>query len=131
VALAALCLVGQLFSFAHLGLVRHVTCPEHGELVHADGDALDAAAGAARSQRSQLSEDALPSYGDVPSLPSGHGHDHCLVTTLRRDHLAHQPSHAAVVAQPEQSIASHAGGDEPSAAFALFRLAPKNSPPVA
>jgi hypothetical protein len=124
VALAALCLLAQLASFAHLGLVRHVTCPEHGELVHADADAP---AGSVWQERSQS---ALPSYGAVPTETSAHGHDHCLCTTVRRERWAPQQAHLGFIAQSERRIVSHAGDLQPGASFPLFMLAPKNSPPA-
>jgi hypothetical protein len=127
VALAALCLVGQLSSLAHMAVVRHVACSEHGELVHADEGRT---AGPARHTASE-SDSALPRLAPVPTPPSAHGHDHCLVTTLRRERgVLPQQSHLAGVAPAEQRLVGDGRDVPPVASFALFRLAPKNSPPV-
>jgi hypothetical protein len=121
VALAAICLVGQLSSVAHQVQVAHVTCPEHGELVHAEAGAPGQPA---------ASESALPSYAAVPAPPPAHDHDHCLVADFRRAACVVLESDSGFVAQDEWRTDGPARDVSRVATLALFRLAPKTSPPV-
>jgi hypothetical protein len=121
VALAAICLGGQLSSVAHLVQVGHVTCAEHGELVHAEAGGAEPA---------PASDSALPAYAPVSAPPPAHGHEHCLVAGLRRDFCVIHDSAPAAVAPDERPIAGPEVDATRVAPFALFRLAPKNSPPV-
>jgi hypothetical protein len=124
VALAALCVVGQLSSVAHLVQVGHVTCAEHGELVHAEERAPEPAASNAASDA------ALPAVAPVSAPPPAHGHEHCLVAGLRRDFCVTQTSAPAAVAADERQVVAPEQAAARIAPIALFRLAPKNSPPV-
>ena len=124
VALAVVCLAGQLSSVAHLVQVGHVTCAEHGELVHAEESAPDI------GRPTPASDATLPSYAPESAAPPAHGHDHCLVAGLRRDVCLVQESGPASVAQDEGRTVTPACDVARGASFALFRLAPKNSPPV-
>jgi hypothetical protein len=120
--LAVLALAGQLGSFAHLVLVQHVSCADHGELIEvAPQNAIVAA-------RTELSGPAVRASATSDPL---HGHDHCTLSPLRRDHLHRigQSSHALA---PLESASPPAHGRIVVTApkLALFLLAPKNSPPV-
>jgi uncharacterized Zn-binding protein involved in type VI secretion len=121
--LAVVALVGQLASFAHLVLVRHVTCAEHGELVEIG---RDHSTPAVRSHRL-----AVATVGDA-SATETHGHEHCLLAPMRRDRLVAGAPVAFDVARldahrtidPERDVAVFQS-------VAVIVFAPKNSPPVA
>ena len=126
---ALCCLVGQLSGLAHMLLVQHVTCPEHGELVHsgavAHTDVTDLAA----------VSDATPATGLVSSgdataeEPAGHGHDHCLAAAHGRGHVGLGGAAAGALA-PSPALAGLPTDAAPHLAHdALYRLAPKTSPP--
>lgn len=115
-ALALTLLGGQAISVAHFTLVRHATCLDHGLVTHADHahSARSAAAGWAEGERDP-----------------DHGHDHCQILALRRDGAG------ALSALPAPSAGSPPSAAAPSAAIhrpatdALWRVAPKQSPPSA
>ena len=122
--LALLCLTTQLSIFAHLALVPHATCLEHGELV-------DAASLPPLPLTAASDEDSA-----IAALPlatvTAHAHDHCILSALRR-----LPAQLQREAEPNQARAC----SEPSAPprvdqllpqiIALLDLAPKSSPPAA
>jgi hypothetical protein len=115
---AAALLVGQLSMVAHLLIVEHRQCPEHGELVHAAPAHGDADA--------PRHTDAL----EASEAGSGHSHTHCLCVVSRRE--------AAISATAAVDTAAPVG---PAGAIAVdistpvpckrWILAPKNSPPRA
>jgi hypothetical protein len=123
-AVAWLCLGTQLSAVTHFLIVEHVQCAEHGELIHA------------HEQHHEGDESA---YRDAPPAsqhftPSGkaddHGHDHCLVSSERRE--------SAVPASAPATLAStsvHAAFFPQSFAELVFvervyAFAPKTSPPA-
>lgn len=118
-----LCLVAQLLGLAHLVVVEHERCPEHGELIHGDGRAADTVAAPAPSTATTTAR-VLPGQSDEP-----HGdHDHCLSATERRDLRLSRVDVAAMIS-PAQSDALPRSATTPVAARALYRSAPKTSPP--
>jgi hypothetical protein len=121
-ALSVLCLVGQLASFAHV-LARHVTCVEHGEVIHPD---------ARRVQASAPGNDALDRPGLYRASPidrSAHGHDHCLISSHRRERLTLDALRASTPIDPLPVRFGFEREAEAARGVALFFLAPKNSPP--
>lgn len=121
VALVALVLGGsELGSAGHAALVRHALCAEHGEPVHA-GSSVTAAGIVTVTDSVVPSESAKASPDE---------HDHCKIL-----------AGASRIAPSERSLAiplslcvdaGLAAGEavvDPS--VAVFRLAPKTSPPVA
>ena len=116
-ALAALAtlLSTQAAALIDVATFQHVTCPEHGELIHTDDPAA-----------------AVASYGaGITEAPSdaGHDHEHCPVTALGRDQAVAADETArhtfftfALISVPGRALASHAP-------LALLGLAPKASPP--
>jgi hypothetical protein len=124
---ALLCLAAQVLGFAHLALVRHTTCLEHAEIVHAPA-ATPAQAAAARARA------GLTVRGD-PGEAEGEGHDddHCLIVASRRRDLASLGSHAltAIDEQPDAVAPVRAVHEEPAPPVPLLFLAPKSSPPSA
>ena len=121
-ALAVVALAGQLSSFAHLVLVRHVTCAEHGDLIEV---------GRERAITTTVSRQAVTAVG-AASAEETHGHEHCLIAPMRRDRLAlgsgavhdsaHIDAYGTIGVARAQAIAP---------AIAVIVLAPKNSPPLA
>jgi hypothetical protein len=116
-----------MLSFGHLVFVRHVTCPEHGDLMdsgHAH-EALSAPAGVAEASVS------LPAVASA-LLQAESGHDHCLVCTTTRERFVLLPlkgTRAESVALPVAFIATVAAS--PFSPVAVIVLSPKNSPPAA
>jgi hypothetical protein len=114
----------QLSSFAHLLLVRHALCPEHGELIHA-------------SERPTLhtrSEQGLATaaLARESGAQSALDHQHCPLALQSRERvalLAHAASVFLPLASPQLALRSQLLPD--ASMRELFRLAPKGSPPAA
>lgn len=119
---AALALCSQLFALAHLWLVPHTRCAEHGETVHDDH--------AAEAPRVHAPERAdLSASPAAPDGATDDGHDHCQLLTDRRAVTAER---SVVVAR----ACSFAGTtfqlvEHTAPGRALYRIAPKVSPPAA
>ena len=123
-AAALLCLLAQFSSILHMALVEHVRCAEHGELVHAHGDQHHDH-GAVRDRQSSAVSAISSSSSD-----NGHGHDHCLVWTERRD-----PVLAPLTVTGTVDLVSGDALLAPSRGASVYglrvySLAPKTSPPV-
>jgi hypothetical protein len=126
-ALTVLCLAGQLGSFAHV-LARHVTCVEHGEVIHPD-DARRVQTTAAGSDN--LARADVRTYRASPIDRAIHGHDHCLISSHRRERLTLDALPHSTPIDPPLPVRFGVERDaEPASGVALFLLAPKNSPPV-
>jgi hypothetical protein len=124
--LALFALVGQLSSSAHLLLVRHAVCPEHGELIHA------ASGEPRRSEHAKAPDGKLAlvqASADGDEFADAHGH--CPIATHRRERGV--PSAAAARIEAADSVrALYIPTQQQAFAFggALLLLAPKNSPPT-
>lgn len=122
--------IGQLGAFLHASSA-HERCAEHGELVHGDGD--DQAEGAARGLAVWLAEQSRTGGGDeVRGLPeaAGHEHDHCLATCASRERVTAPDAPGALAARAAARDASAVAHVERAAARAIYRTAPKTSPPA-
>lgn len=119
-------LAAQLLSFAHLFFVRHVTCTEHGDIMHvehAHGQAHDPSA---------LNRD-VPLRPSLEEPPAGMGaeHSHCLVCAeANRRCLLTGPAQACA-APVFEALALRASTHASFAPIDLLILSPKNSPPSA
>jgi len=106
---------GQVGAAAHSLLVSHVTCLEHGEVIHTGGAAEPAF--------------AQPSERVSRQGARGHEHEVCLIALHQRESAgpaaASLISTAAPLIAPAPPIAA-----VPLLGQSLFRLAPKTSPPV-
>lgn len=126
-ALLALFLVASSFGqIAHLLLVQHAVCVEHGELVELQAHAAHDADGHATPG------DEHPS-GDPASPDSGVDHDHCQVLA-RGQHeqlLPAEPGASLAAAKPEAARSALAAPALPAPASPPLLLAPKTSPPRA
>ena len=119
--LSGMVLLGQVTTFVHLASVRHVTCAEHGELVHASDDVVRV--GAAQVDR--------PGVRTLASSGEQHGHDHCLNCALRRETLTVPLSaQARVDATLSQLVLSANIEVRAHSSWALLQAAPKTSPPA-
>jgi hypothetical protein len=121
----ASCVVGaQLSSFAHLLLVKHALCPEHGELIHADE----------RARVDTRGEPALSTavVARESSAAAALDHAHCPLAVQRRERVALMAPAALVSPRPATLEAVLCSRPLPSVPQCeLFRLAPKGSPPAA
>ncbi|MCA9667138.1 MAG: hypothetical protein KC503_16180 [Myxococcales bacterium] len=117
----ALLLVGsQLAGLAHRAFVEHRRCAEHGKLVHAD-DGHDAAGPRAdRADHARLAE--------RPSASAEHEHDHCQLTAPARATVTRAAPKLARTEPPSRAQAPPVVA--PLAQLALWRRAPKTSPPA-
>jgi hypothetical protein len=113
--LVVIFLAGQIGAAAHNLLVSHVTCPEHGEVIHS--------AGAARPEAPQPSE-TVGRQGN-----RGHDHDVCLVALHRHESVGPTVGAMFGAAAPILSVALPPA-NAPLHSAAVYRLAPKTSPPV-
>lgn len=124
VVVAVLCLSSQLASFTHMLCVRHVTCPEHGELI-------DVPAVAVGAPHAPAAESIASDSGQA-----AHAHDHCLVAAIAAQAMAPSspPTRCEGAAGPVQRTTERVvARPEPvpaPASIALLLLAPKSSPPL-
>ena len=123
-AVAWLILVTQGASFAHLLLVRHAVCPEHGELIHPDE--VGTAAHVAPASTPGNGSAAIGAADDA-----SHEHGHCTVAVHRRHAISVPPARfiALLARPPVEAVQPPVSAARP-AAIAIYRLAPKNSPPA-
>lgn len=122
-AIAGLCLIAQALALAHLFVVRHARCAEHGEVIHVAA-AADASASGARQAPGSAS--AAPAPGE-PGDPDGH--DHCQWLSELRDHARRAPQ-IDLVPPPLDLERAALPPAPPDRARPLYRLAPKISPPA-
>jgi hypothetical protein len=121
VVVACLCLAMQALSVAHQAVVRHATCLEHGELVHARPPSVPGDDVAAASGTGARLDATLPAASDE--------HDHCLACAARKEGAAGR----AVASLPPPSGKSESEAAPlgvPGISWSLFLLAPKTSPPA-
>jgi hypothetical protein len=125
-SLVALCLTTQLSGFAHLALVPHVACAEHGELVEADGRRQAATPSGVASNVEVAAVSSEPRVE-----PSGsHAHDHCICTAVRRTPARVSRASAGPELRAVRPPSLLATREIPSApALAPLDVAPKSSPP--
>jgi hypothetical protein len=116
---AYLCLATHLAAILHVLVVRHATCPGHGEVVHGELPALSEAPLPA----GQAAVDATPEAAEAD--------EHCLLVATRRRELAG----LVTIQQPVVLAPAATSIDSPpvlpaAPPQALLRLAPKTSPPA-
>jgi hypothetical protein len=119
---AYLCLLTHLTGLLHVLVVRHATCPDHGELIHGRAPVV--------AQAPQALDAVVT---EAPADAAEEADEHCLfVATRRREMagLAAAPLAAAVAVAPSVAPPLPLLPDV-RAPRALLRLAPKTSPPLA
>jgi hypothetical protein len=119
-------LVIQLLSLGHLLTVAHITCPEHGDIIHVEPSD-------SRSHAQSGEDETAPITRSVAAAEPmvGAEHDHCLVCA--------QANRRCLLTGPAQTFAfhlfitraAHTLPTVPFAPIALILLSPKNSPPSA
>lgn len=121
--LTVVALAGQVSSFAHLALVRHVTCAEHGDLIEVGRERAIVATAAPRQ---------APAAFSAAAKSDAHGHEHCLIAPMRRDRLAGgTPASFDSAHIDGYGTIGVVGDHEGAPPIAIIVLAPKNSPPLA
>lgn len=129
VVLSAATLVAQLSALVHLGLVRHVICAEHGELIHADD--VDHSPATPAQAVSPATTARTTSASGRHEGSAYHGHEHCLMAAHRRERAV--PSNNgwfSFVSEPPPSDTTESSAVPRPAPVAIYRLAPKSSPPA-
>jgi len=112
VALTAVFVLGQVAAATHLALVAHVTCPEHGEVIH----------------QAPRARDHHPERAGV-SAASARGHDHDVCSlALHRSFASARP--AAVESAAPVRLAAQRPIERALPSSGRYRLAPKTSPPA-
>jgi alpha-ketoglutarate-dependent taurine dioxygenase len=125
IGVASLVLLAHFFGSAHLALVPHAVCPEHGELIHVrESTELPLSRTDDNPDPRVVSEEGPPSFSALRD-------NHCLVASQRRERTTLA---SAALSTPELQLQTP---ERPAvelsaraAPEALFRLAPKNSPPA-
>jgi hypothetical protein len=125
-ALASVFVVGQLLGTLHFALVQHVICPEHGEMAHAArvADPSDWVAASAPGSAARVEPGRSRSYSTVED------HVHCLLQAARRDLATRTRVPSPVVTEGLCALGHQLLVAHPADESALFRLAPKHSPPL-
>jgi hypothetical protein len=121
-ALALCAVLSQAASFAHLAVVRHAVCPEHGEWIHSDARA---------SQSVAAAHDESASATLQPSEASAfeHEHTHCGIVAHRRDSLVVRAAVVETVRAPASPALRAAAYATRLGGRAVVDYAPKASPP--
>ena len=105
---------------------RHVACPEDGELIDAPAQAPHQHARQAGETRALFPESRLP------FLPGDAGHDHCAIAAQARANA--RPAGVATVLHPAPRVGVMQFRKpelRSLGSLAIYRLAPKASPPQA
>lgn len=118
--LALFAVASQVGVIAHLALVEHVACSEHGELVEVS-----------QTRASATPSLASPEVGARFTSDSqrSHGHDHCQLATLRRPHTSPTPASHASTSALVAMAPGHPVKRSPPSSLSPLQLAPKTSPP--
>jgi hypothetical protein len=120
--LAAVLVASQTAAWLHAAAVAHVTCAEHGEAVHAVSRPAAARATAAVTA-TVVAADPLATLS---------AHEHCASEALLRWRaLSIAPPAASVVLPPVGLAPRLPVGPPAASASAVYRTAPKTSPPHA
>jgi hypothetical protein len=120
---AYLCLSAQLLGVLHVLVVRHATCPTHGELTH--GIPLVAASEVPVAPPAETARAATPTAIE-------HQDEHCLMVATRRREMAGLAPSSAILATPPvpPTMPLTTAAIVIVASLPVLRLAPKTSPPL-
>ena len=127
-ALAVVLLAAPVLGSLHDATVRHVACPQDGELIDAPIEAPHAHARATGEARTLFAEHAPAADA------AGENHQHCAITLQAHQRAREQQQRGTlVVATPEASLIASGPADplRLHTLLAVYRLAPKASPPLA
>ena len=117
--------LGQLLGALHFALVKHVVCPEHGEITHVASGFTQWVSSSSDSSTGVFNTRPF----DSTRTEIGDDHQHCLVQALRRDGATRTRVLAPVISRESPDCALWLAST-PHKESALFRLAPKHSPPT-
>jgi hypothetical protein len=124
---AAISLLPMLSTYVHLLLVQHATCPEHGEIIDRPASASP---DEATDRLMLLGSHARSAWSGMDSDDS-HSHSHCTFVLNRRQVPPSLTSVTASIVPPVELHPGFARLDvRPTSEIAVFRLAPKQSPPI-
>ena len=128
-SIALLLVAVQSAGMGHLLLARHVVCPEHGELVHADAaGAVHAHGGVAAAAAPARGRAISTGHGDASAE---HADEHCAVLGSRREHAIVPAAYQALSAASEgTAVETPAAANPQYEARPRYDVAPKQSPPV-
>lgn len=124
--LIALFVACQMAGLLHMAMVRHAVCPADGDLIHPGSDGRAALRSAAPDEKQPASLAARS------TAHAEHGHDHCLLAAQRGSEKLVRPVRQGALPAPAAPAPPGSTQEAPRCAgfIALFRLAPKTSPPV-
>lgn len=127
--------VSPLAGSLHEAAVRHVACPEDGEMIDAPARAphRDAPASSPATARQNATDStAFSEERDPPASPlSVQGHDHCAVMSQADVRAREQSPSFIVTIRAALTAASAVTATPRLRSRAIYRLAPKASPPLA
>jgi hypothetical protein len=138
-ALTLCAMAGQFASVAHLAVVRHAVCLEHGELVHEDARSRVAGTSARGGRDGRATDgratdsranDARASLQASEPSNAAHGHDHCGVAAHRRDSVVLRAPALGVALSGTIALVRSAEPRQRASGRAIFHVAPKCSPPA-
>jgi hypothetical protein len=119
--LTVLALLSDVWRLGHLLLVRHVTCPHDGMLVHAD-------------ELPTAATPPMPSGRDARLLAASaaprHEHENCCARSAVHRPLAFAVACRAIVSVLEPGLSLSPRAEEGGAIRAVLSYAPKLSPPT-
>jgi hypothetical protein len=118
--IASLMFSGRLLALAHLGAVVHQACAEHGELVEVGH----------RPTTLVLATERTGTELRTQPVSAQHAHEHCAIAGHTRMSPVLGTTPTVADAAAVVSFALPCADALPGARMALFRLAPKNSPPA-
>lgn len=126
VPFAYICLFAHLSCFAHFVLVRHGACAEHGEVIDLGNNHAKAHANnPARTAESSVVAVAFR----AGEQSSGDEHDHCVLSHEPRSQ--NKPASVSVgMVETWQQLSLAQSDQRQLGSVAVYRLAPKTSPPV-
>jgi hypothetical protein len=114
----ALLVVGQLLALAHNAATRHVECEEHGEIFEA-------------AQLSEALHDCDQDHLVGVENDAGGDHDDCSIARLLQHSAAAPDVPPVPVRAPAlETLDQTAPASVVAIAMALYRIAPKTSPPA-
>ncbi|HTO98443.1 MAG TPA: hypothetical protein VMK66_15450 [Myxococcales bacterium] len=124
VALALLTFATPLLESFHSAAVRHVACPEDGELIDARPEAPHAHA--------QVTADAPELFAerDPAATNASENHGHCSIAQQAQVRAREGSRRIALRVPPDKAVPRLAFEPLRLNGFVLYRLAPKASPPA-
>ena len=121
-ALAAVLISAFVGQIVHVSLVPHTLCAEHGEPVHGKQHL--------RPALWRASVDGQSKIARVPEAEAAEEHEHCAVDAGRRPSHAPRLAWTFVTSEVQTPLLTPAPVPLPRSGEAIYRRAPKSSPPA-